>query len=179
MSPAAVVAYYLLVMAVLVLPRWKTSLGLAAAGLLLWTGTAAAGRWAAPTVRVLLLRLPPAHPAVVSFADGRVWLIDPGTQISAVLKVLRSRDIPKIDRLVLTSALPHRAWARLRQGIALHEAVRVRAPWRLYEKRVCFEFGGREGPRVLRGEAQYSIIPGRLKLGAVEVVTDGDRAGIR
>ena len=201
MSLTAVVVYYLLVMALVILPRWRAALALAAAGLMLWAGSAAAGRWSAAAVRVLLLRLPPAHPALVTFADGRTWLVDPGTKVAAVLKTLRSRGVGRIDRLVLFRPLPHRAWVRLRQGTSLHEALRVPAPWRLCQDgkldsrkgavpsvlgngadgrdKICFEFGGPAGPRVLRGEAQYSIIPSRLKLGAVEVASDGSRAEIR
>jgi len=179
MGPTAVLSYYLGVLSALVLPRWKASVVLAAAGLAVWAGAAAARRCAAPAVSVLLLRLPPAAPAVVSFADGRTWLVDPGTRIAAVANALRSCGVSSLDRVVLTHPWPGSAWARLRRRLPVREAARVAAPWRLCEGEVCFEFGGPEGPRVLRGEAQYSIIPGRLKLGAVWVATDGRRAEIR
>ena len=179
MSQHVLLVYYLLVFAILVLPRRRAALALAAAGLCLWTSTALAGRWAAPSVRVLLLRLPPAHPAVVTFADGRVWLVDPGTKVSAVLKALRCQGIKTLDQIILTKPWPARAEARLRRGLAWRQERQVMAPWSFNDGEVRFEFGGPEGPRVLRGEAQYSIIPGRLKVRAVEVASDGRRAEIR
>ena len=179
MSPTAIAVYYLLAFSLLVLPRWRAALALAAAGLLLWAGAAAAGRLTAPAVRVLFLRLPPAHPALICFADGRRWLVDPGGKASAVSRALRSRGIARLDRLVLTGPWPQKARDRLLRSLSWREALRVAAPWRLCEKDICFEFGGPRGPRVLRGEVQFGIIPRRLKLGAVEVLTDGRRAGIR
>ena len=68
---------------------------------------------------------------------------------------------------------------RLRRSLSWRELIRVPAPWRLCEHEVCFEFGAADGPRVLRGEVQYSIIPERLKSGAVEVATDGRHAEVR
>lgn len=179
MSSHALLIYYLLVFALLVLPRRRAALALAAAGLCLWTGTALAGRWTAPSVRVLLLRLPPAHPAVMTFSDGRVWLVDPGTKVSAVLKALRCQGIKTLDQVILTRPWPARAEARLRRGLAWRQERRVLAPWGFNDGEIRFEFGGPEGPRVLRGEAQYSIIAGRLKVRAVEVISDGHRAEIR
>jgi competence protein ComEC len=179
MNAPAVIVYYLLAAALLLLPRWKASLSAAAAGILLWAGAAAAARFDKPALSVLFLRLPPAYPALVSFADGRRWLVDPGTKISAVAKALRSRGVTKLDRLVLTADWPPRAEMRLRRGLSWREKIQVPAPWRLCEKEICFEFGSAHGPRVLRGEAQYSIIPERLKSGAVEVSTDGRHAEVR
>jgi competence protein ComEC len=179
MRSPAVLTYYLLAFSVLVWPRRRAAGALASAGILLWAGTAAAGRWRAPALRVLLLRLPPAQTAIMTFADGRAWLVDPGTRIAAVLKAARSEGLTRIDRVIVTHRLPRRAWLRLRAGIPLREAVWTAAPWRFCQGDVCFEFGTRGGPRVLRGKAQYSIIPGRLRLGAVEVSTDGKSADIR
>lgn len=179
MGPAAVIIYYLLVFALLVASRRRLALGLVMVASLLGVGTAALDRWEKPRVSVLLLRLPPAHPAVVSWADGRVWLVDPGSKASAVLKVLKNREIKTVDRLILLRPMTAAASARLNAGLCVRETLPVQAPWSFCERRICFEFGGPEGPRVLRGMAQYSIIPGRLKLGAVEVSTDGDRADIR
>ena len=179
MSSTAVATYYLLVFALLILPRWRVALALAGAAVMLWSGTALAGRWSAPDARVLLLRLPPAYPAVISFADGRTWLVDPGTKVAAVLKVLRSRGVKSLDRVVLTRPLPGRAWRRLRAGIAVREAAWLKAPWRYCPGEVCFEFGGPGGPRVRKGDAEYCIIPSRLKLRAVEVAADGARAEVR
>ncbi|MCX5797546.1 MAG: ComEC/Rec2 family competence protein [Elusimicrobia bacterium] len=178
MSIPAVLIYYLLAAALLLVPRWKASAAAAAAGLLIWAGTAAAGRLTAPELSVLFLRLPPGHPALVSFADGRRWLVDPGTKTAAVAKTLRSRGVARLDRLILSADWPPRARQRLRRRLSWREAVRVPAPWRLCEQEVCFEFGGPQGPRVLRGAAQYSIIPERLKSGAVEVSTDGRHAEV-
>ena len=179
MGPAAVIVYYLLIFALLMASRRRLALGLLTIAIALWAGTAAVHRFQRPTVSVLLLRLPPAYPAVVSFADGRVWLVDPGTKVAAVLKALKNRGVKAVDRLVLLRPLTAAAGSRLRSGISVREILRVQAPWSFCQKEICFEFGGPEGPRVLRGEAQYSIIPGRLRLGAVEVSTDGDRADIR
>jgi len=178
MGPAAVIVYYLLAGALLTLPRWKASLLLAAAGLSLWTGAAVAGRLTAPAVRVLLLRSP-GDPALMTFPDGRHWLVDPGTQVSALRKTLGSRGVAAIDRVILTRPLPWRAWHRLRRAVPIRAAQRVAAPWRFCAQSVCFEFGGPDGPRVLRDGTQYSITPSRLKLGAVEVLTDGAQAKIR
>jgi len=179
MSVKAVLVYYLLTGAVLLLPRWKASAAAAAAGLLMWAGTATAGRLSAPALSVLLLRLPPAYPALVTFADGRCWLVDPGTKVSAVVKALRSRGVSRLDRLVLTGPWPERAEERLRRNLSWRATVQVRAPWRLCEREVCFEFGGPDGPRVLEGGAQNSIIPERLISGAVEAATDGRQAEVR
>jgi hypothetical protein len=104
--------------------------------------------------------------------------VDPGAKIAAILKVLRARGVQKLDQVVILRPLPHGAWKRLRRGVLLRGASWVNPPWSFCEKEICFEFGGDDGPRVLRGEAQYSIIPGRLKLGAVEVSTDGRTAEI-
>jgi len=179
MSLTEVIVYYDLVFSVLILPKWRVSLALALAGGVLWTGSAAAAFWRRPAASVLLLRLPPGNPALVRFADGRAWLVDPGTKVAAVLKTLRARGVMSLDKVVLTRPMPRRAWRRLRRGLVLREAAWVQAPWRLRQGKVCFEFGRPEGTRVLRGEAQYSIIPGLLKRGAVEIETDGDRAEIR
>ena len=179
MSPPAIISYYLLAAAVLLVPRWRASLCAASAGLLLWAGTAAAGRFTTPELDVLFLRLPPAHPALVSFADGRHWLVDPGTKAAAVAKALRYRGVAKLDRLILTGDWPPRAETRLRRSLPWRETLRVPAPWRLCANEVCFEFGAAPGPRVLRGEVQYSIIPERLQSGAVEVATDGRHAEVR
>jgi len=172
-SRPALVSYYLLAAAVLLIPRWRVSLAAAAAGVLVWAGTAAAARFAAPALNVLLLRLPPSHPALVSFADGRHWLVDPGTKVSAVAQALRARGVAKLDRLVLTGYWPPRAQKRLRRSLAWRETIQVPAPWRLCAQEVCFEFDAAQGPRVLMGKVQYSIIPERLKSGAVAVATDG------
>jgi ComEC/Rec2-related protein len=179
MSAKAVLVYYLLAGAVLLLPRWKASAATAAAGLIVWAGTAAAGRLGTPALSILLLRLPPAYPALITFADGRQWLVDPGTKVAALRKALRERGAVKLDRLVLTGPWPKRAQERLRQSLSWREKVQAPAPWKFCEKEVCFEFGGPDGPRVLRGEVQYSIIPERLKSGAVEVATDGRQAEVR
>jgi ComEC/Rec2-related protein len=179
MSAPAIIVYYLLATALLLIPRWKASLPAAAAGIILWAATAIAGRFSTPTLNVLILRLPPAHPALISFADGRRWLVDPGTKISAVAMALRNRGVAKLDRLILTGSWPPLAEKRLRRSLSWREMVQVPAPWRLCEKEVCFEFGAAQGPRVLRREVQYSIIPERLKSGAVEVDTDGRHAEVR
>jgi hypothetical protein len=179
MSTHVLIIYYLLTAAVLLLPRWRASIAAASAGCLLWAGAAAAGHFGTPALSVLLLRLPPDHPALVSFADGRHWLVDPGTKVSAVVKILRNQGVAKIDRLILTEDWPLRAEKRLRLSLSWREAVQVTAPWRICQKEVCFEFGSAQGPRVLRGEVQYSIIPERLKSGAVEIATDGRHAEVR
>ena len=179
MSTPAIVIYYLLAAAALLIPRWKASLATASAGILLWAGTAAARWFAAPALSVLLLRQPSSHPSLISFADGRHWLVDPGTKVSAVIKTLRSQGVAKLDRLILTGDWPPRAEKRLRRSLSWREEIRVPAPWRLCEKEICFEFGGMNGPRVLGGDVQYSIILERFKSGAVEVATDGRHAEVR
>ncbi|MDD5657569.1 MAG: ComEC/Rec2 family competence protein [Elusimicrobia bacterium] len=179
MSGAQIAAYYGSAAGLLILPRWKPALVLAAASLALLGGQAALERLRRPALSVVLLRLPPAYPALASFSDGSRWLIGPGTRIAAVASALRSRGVRRVDRVVLTAPLPRRAWLRLRGKVSFAAVDRVAAPLRLCRGAVCFEFGGADGPRVLRGEAQYSIIPGRLKLGAVEVTTDGRRAEVR
>ncbi|MDD5628558.1 MAG: ComEC/Rec2 family competence protein, partial [Elusimicrobia bacterium] len=179
MSPPALAVYYLLAASLLLVPRWKACLLASCAGALVWAGTASARRLARPELNVLFLRLPPAYPALVSFADGRSWLVDPGTRSAALLKALRSRGVAELDRLVLTRDWPPRARQGLRRGLLWRREDRVAAPWSLCAKEVCLEFGGPEGPRVLGGEAQYCIIPERLKTGAVEFAFDGRHAEVR
>lgn len=178
MSGAQIVAYYGAVFGILLLPRWRLALCLIAGSAALLGLAAAYGRWRRPAVSVLLLRLPPAYPALASFPDGSRWLIDPGGRVASVVGALRSRGVRRVDRLVLTAPMPRRAWRRLRERLPFNAVDRVAPPWRLCRGRVCFEFGGPGGPSVRRGEAQYSIIPGRLRRGAVEVWTDGDRAEV-
>jgi competence protein ComEC len=179
MNAVQVSVYYGLALALLMAPRWKAVCVLLAASLSLWIGSAVWERWERPALRVLLLRLPPAYPAVARFSDGQVWLIDPGSKISAVARALRDQGVRRVDRLVLTAPLSRRAWRNLRARVPFSGADRVDSPLRLCRGEVCFELGGPEGPRVLRGRAQYSIIPGRLRLGAVEIATDGHQALIR
>jgi ComEC/Rec2-related protein len=179
MSAPAVASYYLLAGAVLILPRWKASVALAAAGLLVIFGAAAAGSLRRPAVSVFYLDLAPAQPAWVRFADGRTWLIDPGTRAAGVLKALRQNGVSRVDRIVLTKPWPRRARQRLARGLAWKEAVQVNAPWSFVQGDVRFEFGGPEGPAVVQEGAQNSIIPRRLISGAAAAASDGRRAEVR
>ena len=178
-STPAVVSYYLLIAAVLVLPRWKASAPLAAAGLLVWAGAAAEGWISQPAVKVLYLDLPPTQPALALFKDGRTWLIDPGPRSAGVLKALRRSRILRVDRVVLTRPWPRRARRSLGRGLIWREMMQVNAPWSFTQGQVRFEFGGPEGPAVVEAGGQNSIIPRRLISGAAEVSSDGRRAEVR
>ncbi|MBI5241710.1 MAG: ComEC family competence protein [Elusimicrobia bacterium] len=179
MSPPAVVSYYFLAGAALVLPRWRASGALAAAGLLVLAGAAAARGLSRPAVSVLYLDLPSSQPALVRFADGRTWLVDPGSRAAAVLKALRQRRVSRLDRVVLTRAWPRPARRRLARGLSWREAVQVSAPWSFCAGAACFEFGGPEGPAVIERGSQNSIIHRRIISGSVEAVSDGRRAEVR
>jgi competence protein ComEC len=178
MSPAAVIVYYLLAMSVLVWPAWRPSLGLGMAGFLLWIACSGVSALTRPELRVLLMRQP-GHPALLSFRDDKHWLVDPGNNVAAVLKILQTRRVSAVDKVVLTRPVKPRSLARLAAGIGIGTLERAEPPWTYCQGAVCCEFGGPDGPRVLKGEAQYSIIPSRLKLSAVTVVVDGGSASIR
>ena len=178
-SAPAVVSYYLMLGSVLVLPRWKASAPLAAAGLLVWAGAVAEGRISQPTIKVIYLDLPPTQPALALFKDGRTWLIDPGPRSAGVLKTLRQSRVRKVDRIVLTRPWPRRARRSLGRGLIWQETMQVNAPWGFAKGQVRFEFGGPEGPAVVEAGGQNSIIPRRLISGAAEVSSDGRRAEVR
>lgn len=149
-----VAAYYLLAAALLVLPLRKTAAALAAGGLLVLAAGAAAARWRAPPVSVLYLSLrEPA--AVVSFADGRRWLVGPGAPAGTVRKALLALGISRLDKTVLLAQEP---------GFSL------------CEKAVCFSF---DPPAVRKGPEEFSTIKDRLKRSAVEASTDGSRIEIK
>jgi hypothetical protein len=197
MGAAAVLAYYLLVLALLVLPRKRAALTLACAGLAAWGSDALAQKAGEPALRVVYLRLPGAswgscggpvpacgpvpRAALVSFAGGRHWLVDAGGSAGLILKALRKYRVKRLEKVVLTgtearlaSALP-----RLAREIPIGR-IEPPIPGRrlalLCQDRVCFEFSP---PRVRRGDAEFSIIPSRLKINAVEASTDGFNVRIR
>jgi competence protein ComEC len=154
LSAPEVLAYYLFAGAALVLPRRKTSAALAGTGLFVLAAGAAAARLRAPPVSVLYLSLrSPA--AVVSFADGRRWLVGPGAPAGAVRKALKALGIARLDKTVSLAQEP---------GFSL------------CEKTVCFSF---DPPAVRKGPEEFGTINARLKRSAVEASTDGSRIEIK
>ncbi|MBI4676105.1 MAG: ComEC/Rec2 family competence protein [Elusimicrobia bacterium] len=101
MSGAGVAVYYLLVLGMLVMPKWKVSAGLMVCGCLLWTGTGLALR-ARPVMNVTFLRLPKGRAALVSFPEGRWWLVDAGGPAGTVLRALQARGVRSVDKVVIT-----------------------------------------------------------------------------
>lgn len=154
MSAARVSAYYFLAAALLVLPRRRIAAMLASGGLIVLAASAAAARLRAPPVSVLYLSLrEPA--AIVSFADGRRWLVGPGAPAGTVRKALRALGISRLDRTVSLGQEP---------GFSL------------CERAVCFYF---DPPAVRKGLEEFSTIKDRLKRSAVEASTDGSRIEIK
>jgi ComEC/Rec2-related protein len=154
MTAAGVSAYYLLAAALLVLPRRKAAAALAAGGLFVLAAAAAAARLRAPPVSVLYLSLrEPA--AVVSFADGRRWLVGPGAPAGTVRKALQALGVSRLDKTVSLAQEP---------GFSL------------CEKAVCFSF---DPPAIRKGSEEFSTIKDRLKRSAVEASTDGSRIEIK
>lgn len=172
MSAAAVAVYFLAVFALLLLPEKRLSAALFCAALLLWAGTGLARFRGAPALRLVILSLPAGRPTLLTFAGRRHWLIDPVGPPGAVLKSLRHYGVRRLDKIVLAGGGNPKSLRRLRQRMDVGD-VAVLPGLEVCREGVCARFGGRWGPRLLKGEAEYSIIASRLKSSAVEVAVDG------
>jgi len=178
MAFSEVLAYYLAVFSLLVLPRRRPAAALLGASLLVWGGSAWAQRAGAPALRVVYLSLP-SRAALVTFSGEKHWLVGAGASAGMLLKVLRIYRVRRLEKVVLTGPDPglRRALPRLARFVpvgAVEEAGAGGGVGRrlvlLCQHAVCFGF---DPPRVRRGEAEFSIIPPRLKRHALEVSTDG------
>ncbi len=199
MTKPEIAAYYGALAAALAVPRWRVSaalLGLAAAV------------WLIPQWRerdrlsVLLMRLPGGRAALASFPGGERWLIDAGGPAGALRRALSARRVLRLDRLIVTGtdADRWRGLERLLRRVPVERIEVPPGPLPAGLERALRAQGGRVRrwsgqpplvargdivfdfrppfPRVLRGEGEYSIIPSLLKVGAVEVLTDGVHAKI-
>ncbi|MBI5625479.1 MAG: ComEC/Rec2 family competence protein [Elusimicrobia bacterium] len=205
MSQVETAVYYLLLLGVLALPRWRASGVLVSLGLILWGGTALAGALE-PRTRVRFVCLPKGRAALVRFPDGRRWLVDAGGPAGTVLRVMKDERVRRLDRVVVTG-LGRERWGGLERVLAEVPVGSVtvpagEAPPRLGRcldgaramgivveadpaapgfvvaaGRIRFDFSG-ELPAVRRGEAEYSIIGPRLRWRSIEVTTDGEKAEI-
>lgn len=172
MSAAAVAAYFLTVFAILLMSERKVAAGLLAAAAFIGVAASAVGVLGEPAMRLVILRLPRSRPTLVTFSGGRHWLVDPGGPAGMVLKALRVYGVGRLEKVVLTGREEGRALGVLRARLPV-ASVERRPGLKLCEGLICAQFGGRWGPRLLKGEAEYSIIASRLRTSAVEVTTDG------
>ena len=173
----SVLAYYLAAFSLLVWPRRKVSAALALSGALVW-GAAAGFAWArAPALRVVFLHLPRAQAALVTFSGSRRWLIFSGGPAGVITKALRFYGVERLEKAVLISPEAEKPLKRIAECVAIGEVARAPSGGlpELCEGRVCFGFAP---PRVRRGNAEFSIIPSRLRQNALDVATDGSKVEI-
>ena len=91
-------------------------------------------RWPAPSedgrLVVQFLAVGQGDGAVVSFPDGRVWLVDAGPSPDAVLETLRRQGILHLDRVVLSHPHPDHfgGLAAILENLRVDELVVPRAP---------------------------------------------------
>lgn len=206
-SPADLAAYFLAAGAVLVLPRLGAA-GVLTAGAVAAALSPGVRDAVFPRTEIVLLSLPRSRPVLVRPPEGGLWLVDPGGPAGTVLKALKARGVRRLDRVVVTGPGRERwgglerlarelRISRLELPAPLGRAPRFRpviaalarsgtevrlmppcpGPWRHCDGAVCLELGA-AGPRVLRGDAEYSTIPTRLRSGALRVSIDGTTATI-
>ena len=99
MPAAAVAAYYLAAFGLLVLPRWRISLGSWA-----FAGAVLLGAWAAgpkPRLDALLLSQPKGRAAFLRFPDGKTALLDGRVRPALLKSILRSEGLSRVDELWL------------------------------------------------------------------------------
>jgi ComEC/Rec2-related protein len=173
MSAASVAAYFLLVFALLLLPQRRVAAALAAGALLLWTGSGVVALLRAPALRLVILSLPRSRPSLLTFGGTRHWLVDPGAPAGAMLKSLRAYGVRRLDKVVIAGREDPAALRRLSSALSVGEVARITG-LKVCQAGVCAEFGGPWGPRLRKGEAEYSIIASRLKTSAVEAAVDGN-----
>lgn len=147
--------------------RWSL---LCLAGLL-WGGGNLLAAARAPALEVTFLSLKRGRPALLTFAGGRHWLVDPVGPAGGVEDALRALRVDKLEALVLAGAHEERAAKALIERLKPERVLRTR-PFSLCMRPVCLDLGT-PWPRLRRGEGEYSIIATRLKTAALVIEADG------
>lgn len=171
MAPWELWAYCAAAGAVCLWPQKEARWALICTAALVWGagGLLAAAR--APALEVTLLSLKRGRPALLSFAGGRHWLVDPVGPAGGVEDALRALRVGKLEALVLAGAHEERAAKALIARLKPERVLRTR-PFSLCMSPVCLDLGT-PWPRLRRGEGEYSIIATRLKTAALVIEADG------
>lgn len=164
--------YYLLLLALFLRrhPAWFLP-GLGLIGLSIFFQTANAWK-----LRVVALSLPGPGASLVRMPNHESWLIYGSGPPKIVLTALKFNGIKRVDKIIFleNSAARARYRRRILDAVASQETVywKEKTPFELRLGVISFLFG-REGPRVFKGEAEFSALPGRLRQNALEITTDG------
>lgn len=133
-------------------------------------------------VRVIALSLPGSGASLINFPGNKSWLVYGGGPPKTILTALKFNGITRLDKIVFleNTASRTRYRRRIREAFPRGEVIawKAKRPFALGWGEIRLIFNP-DGPRIFKGEAEYSALPGRLRQSALDIVTDGASASFR
>lgn len=171
-SKMDVVVYYLTVMSLLLLPKFKTSGVLALLAVFIGSSNFVFQRENCPLLQVIFLSVPHGNAAIVLKRWHRPFLVYDQASASIVAGVLRAKGISSLKKIIIlgNESSAFRALESLLRGIAVSTVEVSNKSFALRLGRVAVSFSP---PKLRRGEENFDIIK-PLRDHAVEVATNGD-----
>lgn len=174
--------YYLLLIALLNIRRPRVLAAWAALSFSLWTGNLIARRAKPPSFEALALTQARGT-CLLSFPDGRRWLIYGNGPAAVPVRALKTLNVRRLDRLVWINPdkSGRRSLPRILRAIPTLKIIIWKGPnpFKLSQGSLRLRFGGRDDLQVFHHGVELRSIPSRLRWKALRIISDGNAIRIR